>query len=53
MKTSLLWFDVEKRYNTTCVLLYIYGYGLWFDVEKRYNTTKSNKRKELSSCGLM
>ena len=34
-----LWFDVEKRYNTTPYVLIKLLRGLWFDVEKRYNTT--------------
>ena len=34
-----LWFDVEKRYNTTELREYIEYNRLWFDVEKRYNTT--------------
>ena len=36
-----LWFDVEKRYNTTELREYIEYNRLWFDVEKRYNTTSS------------
>ena len=34
-----MWFDVEKRYNTTISLVIYYTLQLWFDVEKRYNTT--------------
>ena len=36
---SSLWFDVEKRYNTTGHPDTAAVLGLWFDVEKRYNTT--------------
>ena len=39
----MLWFDVEKRYNTTGHLLSDGHTKLWFDVEKRYNTTASAK----------
>ena len=35
----MLWFDVEKRYNTTYLSLFGSLFLLWFDVEKRYNTT--------------
>ena len=34
-----LWFDVEKRYNTTKRGEWSEWFELWFDVEKRYNTT--------------
>ena len=34
-----LWFDVEKRYNTTKNQNKSSDRQLWFDVEKRYNTT--------------
>ena len=34
-----LWFDVEKRYNTTLHSFDRPHLKLWFDVEKRYNTT--------------
>ena len=43
---ALLWFDVEKRYNTTNLMRSIDAVALWFDVEKRYNATG---RPELSS----
>ncbi len=36
----MLWFDVEKRYNTTSILSSCSIILLWFDVEKRYNTTE-------------
>ena len=36
----MLWFDVEKRYNTTFGVFEKIGIKLWFDVEKRYNTTR-------------
>ena len=36
---SSLWFDVEKRYNTTVTNITYSRVRLWFDVEKRYNTT--------------
>ena len=36
--TDWLWFDVEKRYNTTVMQDTIEQKVLWFDVEKRYNT---------------
>ena len=35
-----LWFDVEKRYNTTLIVRLSRLSWLWFDVEKRYNTTR-------------
>ena len=35
----MLWFDVEKRYNTTEFENLGMKPMLWFDVEKRYNTT--------------
>ena len=35
-----LWFDVEKRYNTTSLFVGLHFGQLWFDVEKRYNTTQ-------------
>ena len=35
----MLWFDVEKRYNTTKRGAKKANDQLWFDVEKRYNTT--------------
>ena len=34
-----LWFDVERRYNSTLRILKVYGRRLWFDVERRYNST--------------
>ena len=37
--TNRLWFDVEKRYNTTLESKHTAASQLWFDVEKRYNTT--------------
>ena len=49
----MLWFDVEKRYNTTN---YDYKKGypkLWFDVEKRYNTTARQAGATRTRCGLM
>ena len=36
-----LWFDVEKRYNTTNNSINHTLNWLWFDVEKRYNTTNN------------
>ena len=36
----MLWFDVEKRYNTTLNKYIMPLDLLWFDVEKRYNTTQ-------------
>ena len=39
--STSLWFDVEKRYNTTGQYNGYVGIMLWFDVEKRYNTTKT------------
>ena len=48
-----LWFDVEKRYNTT-LSSHIFPYPqLWFDVEKRYNTTRITIMQIDISCGLM
>ena len=44
----MLWFDVEKRYNTTVGGITFDFDGLWFDVEKRYNTTTH----QLLACGL-
>ena len=44
----MLWFDVEKRYNTTDQQQHRHASTLWFDVEKQYNTTyesiKESKR---------
>ena len=37
----MLWFDVEKRYNTTQTNCTSANSWLWFDVEKRYNTTRA------------
>lgn len=34
----MLWFDVEKRYDTTARHHHGLAAELWFDVEKRYNT---------------
>ena len=39
MNVYKLWFDVEKRYNTTSNATIQMPPLLWFDVEKRYNTT--------------
>ena len=39
-----LWFDVEKRYNTTESEVTYAERELWFDVEKRYNTTQPRCR---------
>ena len=39
MRSTGLWFDVEKRYNTTLGSMMLASIWLWFDVEKRYNTT--------------
>ena len=36
--SSLLWFDVEKRYKTMHHDEVRPGARLWFDVEKRYKT---------------
>ena len=49
----MLWFDVEKRYNTTLRFLLCKGIALWFDVEKRYNTTGTSQLSPLFGCGLM
>ena len=49
----MLWFDVEKRYNTTLANKYHIEIKLWFDVEKRYNTTCVSGSSNASSCGLM
>ena len=43
MVVGELWFDVEKRYNTTAVSQLTTIVMLWFDVEKRYNTTLAFK----------
>ena len=48
-----LWFDVEKRYNTTINRIINITSKLWFDVEKRYNTTHYKVEKMHSGCGLM
>ena len=48
-----LWFDVEKRYNTTPDVVGKVLVELWFDVEKRYNTTRIYSFALPSSCGLM
>ena len=42
MDDSMLWFDVEERYNTTPNFPSRYRKQLWFDVEERYNTTKKS-----------
>ena len=39
----MLWFDVERRYNSTSVCNNIRNYKLWFDVERRYNSTVTDK----------
>ena len=49
----MLWFDVEKRYNTTLKFYVLRKIGLWFDVEKRYNTTGGDRLYLRSGCGLM
>ena len=49
----MLWFDVEKRYNTTRGNLDNDTRMLWFDVEKRYNTTSLAVLAERLGCGLM
>ena len=49
----MLWFDVEKRYNTTNDWINLQSTKLWFDVEKRYNTTITRQEQRLFSCGLM
>ena len=49
----MLWFDVEKRYNTTPPPSKTNMATLWFDVEKRYNTTIIDKWEYLKGCGLM
>ena len=48
-----LWFDVEKRYNTTNLMRSIDAVALWFDVEKRYNTTCPVLARRSLRCGLM
>ena len=48
-----LWFDVEKRYNTTVKEANQLADKLWFDVEKRYNTTNNAPTGAVNSCGLM
>ena len=48
-----LWFDVEKRYNTTEIYDKLFPTELWFDVEKRYNTTSNQQTRQVASCGLM
>ncbi len=52
-RIRLLWFDVEKRYNTTRVIELLKGSLLWFDVEKRYNTTLDSVTMIVDRCGLM
>ena len=42
-KSFGLWFDVERRYNTTRNAYFVSSFLLWFDVERRYNTTLLNK----------
>ena len=49
----MLWFDVEKRYNTTILRHGHAAHPLWFDVEKRYNTTVDRSSLDYNSCGLM
>ena len=36
--SSLLWFDVERRYKTIRQSLRHWQQQLWFDVERRYKT---------------
>ncbi len=48
-----LWFDVEKRYNTTSTAKRSMRLMLWFDVEKRYNTTTCSQFLYGDGCGLM
>ena len=43
MKYSyMLWFDVERRYNSTENILQCNFPLLWFDVERRYNSTRES-----------
>ena len=49
----MLWFDVEKRYNTTVNDAAGWSNELWFDVEKRYNTTDWSDSSNTKRCGLM
>ena len=35
----MLWFDVERRYNSTDWTNRVIAQGVWFDVERRYNST--------------
>ena len=53
MDDSMLWFDVEERYNTTPNFPSRYRKQLWFDVEERYNTTILRQNTQNGSCGLM
>ena len=43
----MLWFDVEKRYNTTKLRAVTTKEQLWFDVEKRYNTTNNGNKTSI------
>ncbi len=52
-KLYMLWFDVERRYNST-VRQYLYiPITLWFDVERRYNSTDCEHAYNVCCCGLM
>ena len=53
LENSELWFDVEKRYNTTPNNIVKSATQLWFDVEKRYNTTTRHTIFRHIGCGLM
>ena len=37
-----MWFDVEKKNDTTSAETYVWPIELWFDVEKKNDTTETN-----------
>ena len=49
----LLWFDVERIWETTFAFRVRYSFVLWFDVERIWETTQLGKLAEVIGCGLM
>ena len=49
----MLWFDVERRYNSTRPDFLSNRPQLWFDVERRYNSTYVPINDKEFGCGLM
>ena len=48
-----LWFDVEKKKDTTLFQQVKCLQMLWFDVEKKKDTTLCANGRARCSCGLM